>query len=146
MTEPSDLHGGWRLTRWDYTIDGEFRGYSMGEDAKGQIIYTPDGNRSAILSQADRPPVDAVAFHQATVEERNRAALSYVSYGGTWELSDEVVTHHVEFALFPNWIGTDLVREVSWDGDSLVLTGVPETSASGKVVVNRLFWERAAKH
>ena len=41
------------------------------------------------------------------------------------------------------WIGTDLVREVSWDGDQLVLTAVPETTSTGKTVVNRLFWRRA---
>jgi hypothetical protein len=146
VTEPSDLHGTWHLTRWDYTVDGEFRGYSMGEDAQGQIIYSPDGHMSAILTQADRPTHEAVAFHQASPEERDRAALSYVSYGGTWDLADEVVTHHVAFALFPNWKDTDLLREVSWEDDRLVLTGLPETSASGRVVVNRLFWERAATH
>jgi hypothetical protein len=143
VTEPSELHGTWHLTRWDYTVDGEFRGYAMGEDSKGQIIYSPDGHMSAILSRADRPQVDATAFHQAAVEERDEAALSYVSYGGRWELADEVVTHQVAFALFPNWVGTDLIREVNWEGDTLVLTGVPETSAGGRTVVNRLFWERA---
>ena len=57
-----------------------------------------------------------------------------------------MVTHHVAFALFRKWKGTDLIREVSWDGDTLVLTGCPETTAGGRVVANRLFWQRAAQH
>ncbi|HEX2576221.1 MAG TPA: lipocalin-like domain-containing protein [Aquihabitans sp.] len=143
MTEPEQLHGTWRLTRWDSAVDGTFRGYPMGEDARGQIIYSTDGNMSAILMMADRPRSEAAQFHQASPEEREIAALGYVSYGGTWTLADETVVHRVEFALFPNWIGTDLVRTVDWQGDELVLTSIPETTSSGKVVVNRLVWERA---
>jgi hypothetical protein len=146
MTEPEQLHGSWLLTRWDYTVDGTFRGFPMGEDAKGQIMYAADGNMSAILMHNNRPRSQASQFHQATAAEREIAALGYVSYGGTWVLSDDTVTHHVAFALFPNWIGTDLVRTVTWEGERLVLTGLPETSTSGKQVVNRLFWERAPTH
>jgi hypothetical protein len=145
VTAASALHGTWRLSRWDYTVNGEPRGFPMGEDAIGQIIYSPDGHMSAILSVAERPPVAATAFHQATTAERNNAALTYVSYAGTWDLTNDVVTHHVSFALFPNWVGTDLERSVTWAGETLILTGVPETTASGKTVVNRLFWQRATQ-
>ncbi|HUF31862.1 MAG TPA: lipocalin-like domain-containing protein [Acidimicrobiales bacterium] len=138
-----ELVGAWTLTRWDYTVDGEPRGFPLGEDAEGQIIYSPEGHMSAILMQAQRPAFDQPQFHQGTPEQREVAALTYVSYGGTYELRGDVVVHHVAYALFPDWIGTDLVREVSWQGDELVLTALPETSRTGKVVVNRLFWARA---
>lgn len=143
MTTAGSLVGSWLLTRWDFTVDGVPRGYPMGEDAQGQIIYGTDGYMSAILMMRDRPRSEAPHFHQASAQERELAALGYVSYGGTWELRGNLVVHHVSFALFPNWIGTDLVREVSWDGDNLVLTAQPEVSRSGKTVVNRLFWRRA---
>jgi hypothetical protein len=96
----------------------------------------------------ERPSLDAAAFHQARPDERDPAALTYMSYGymsygGRWSLADEVVTHRVAFALFPNWVGTELVRDVAWDGDQLILTGAPDTWALGKVVVHRLVWERA---
>jgi hypothetical protein len=118
----------------------------MGEDATGQIIYSPDGHMSAVLSVAARPRLAAVSFHQAAAAERDAAAVTYVSYAGTWDIANDVVTHHVTLALFPNWVGTDLERTVTWDGDTLILTGLPETSASGKTVVNRLFWRPAAQH
>lgn len=143
MTTAGSLVGSWLLTRWDFTVDGVPRGYPMGEDAQGQIIYDTDGYMSAILMMRERPRSEAPHFHQASAQERELAALGYVSYGGTWELHGNLVVHHVSFALFPNWIGTDLVREVSWDGDNLVLTARPEVSRSGKTVVNRLFWRRA---
>ena len=145
MTTEEDLYGAWHLTRWVYTIDGTFRGDAMGEDAKGQIIYSPDGHMSAILMRNDRATLPAATWPQATRDQRDSAALGYVSYGGSWDLADEVVSHHVAFALFPNWIGTDLVREVSWEGETLVLTGLPETTTTGKSVVNRLSWERARR-
>ena len=144
MTKKDDLVGTWHLSRWDYTVDGEFRGYPMGEDARGQIIYGPDGHMSAILAFADRPRVSASQFAKASVEERAEAAATYLNYAGPWELADEVVTHHVRFANFPNWVGTDLVRYVSWEDGALLLTTAPETTSGGATVVNRLYWRRPA--
>ncbi len=143
MTSAADLQGSWELTHWDYTVDGEHRGFVMGEDAQGQILYTPEGRMSAILMQANRSPFEVTGFHQGTPQQRDEAALTYVSYGGTYEVQDDRVVHHVAYCLFPDWIGTDLIREVSWEGDQLVLTAVPETTSTGKTVVNRLFWKRA---
>ena len=148
MTKPGGtgrgaLVGAWLLDRWDYTVEGEPRGYPMGEDAVGQIIYSPDGRMAAILSMATRPPLSADQFHKADPSERDMASLTYVSYGGTYEVAGAVVTHPVEVSLFPNWVGTDLVRHISWDGDRLVLTGDPEVYGSGRTVVNRLRWRRS---
>ena len=145
MTTAADLEGSWELTHWDYTVDGEHRGFVMGEDAQGQILYTPEGRMSAILMQADRPRFEVTAFHQGSPEQREQAALTYVSYGGTFDVEDERVTHHVAYCLFPDWIGTDVVRDISWEGDKLVLTSIPEVTSSGKTVVNRLIWKRADK-
>jgi hypothetical protein len=142
MTKRDDLMGSWHLARWDFTVDGEPRGFPMGEDARGQIVYASDGQMSAILCQADRPPFGVSQFNKGTEAERLRAAGSYINYAGSWDLADEVVTHHVEFCTFPDWVGTDLVREVSRQGDQLVLTTAPETTSAGATVVNRLFWRR----
>lgn len=143
MTSADDLVGSWELTHWDYTVDGVHRGFVMGEDARGQILYTPEGRMSAILMQADRPPFEVSAFHQGSAEQREAAALTYVSYGGTFDVEGDRVSHHVAYCLFPDWIGTDLVREVSWDDEQLVLTAVPDITSTGKAVVNRLVWRRA---
>jgi hypothetical protein len=137
------LQGAWELVSWDYSVDGELRGYAMGPDATGQLIYSPEGHMSAILSAGNRAVLNAEQFHRADAHERDRAALTYVSYGGTWRLDGDLVRHQVHYSLFPNWVGTELVRTVSWDDGRLVLTAEPDTTASGKQVVNRLVWRRA---
>lgn len=141
-TEVGDLIGTWTLVCWDYSVDGEHKGFPMGEDAKGQIIYAADGGMSAILKQAERPRFEEPGFHYGTQEQREMAAMTYVSYGGTFDLEDDRVLHHVAYSLFPDWVGTDLIRTVSWEGDQLLLTGLPDISKSGKSVVNRLLWRR----
>ena len=73
MTTEEDLCGAWHLTRWVYTVDGTFRGDAMGEDARGQIIYSPDGHMSAILSRNDRAMLPAATWPQATPDERFKA-------------------------------------------------------------------------
>jgi hypothetical protein len=142
-TTAADLVGGWLLEAWDYAVDGVRKGYPMGERTGGQIIYSADGRMAALLQASDRMPFAADQFHKGTRDEREAAALTYVAYGGSFDVAGDVVTHHVELSLFPNWIGTDLVRTISWDGDRLVLTSLPETSAGGRRIVNRLVWRRA---
>lgn len=144
MTTEHDLLGGWSLIRWDAAVDGQPAGYPMGPDARGLLLYGPDGTVSAILHTAARPAFGTRLLRQGSAQEQQAAALTYVSYAGAWELRDEQVHHHVEHSLFPDWVGTDLVRAVSWRGGDLVLTTLPEHTRSGKLVVNRLRWRRRA--
>jgi len=46
------------------------------------------------------------------------------------------VIHHVEAALYPGWVGTDLKRSYEFSGNQLILTAA---SANGAL---RLVWER----
>lgn len=142
MTTEHDLAGSWSLIRWEATVDGQPAGYPMGEDARGLLLYTPDGTVSAILHTARRPVFGTRLFRHGSAEAQQMAALTYVSYAGAWELRDEEVHHYVRHSLFPDWVGTDLVRAVSWEDGDLVLTTLPERTRSGKVVVNRLRWRR----
>ena len=141
-TTDEDLVGTWQLTRWENVVDGEPQNSVLGANPQGQIIYTADRHMSAILSSADRAPLNAATLHQATPEERDAAAAGYLSYGGTWELTGDVVTHHCSFSLFPNWVGTDLVRNVQWEDERLVLA-LTVKRPDGAMAVNKLVWERA---
>lgn len=46
-------------------------------------------------------------------------AKHFIAYCGRYEENEEnaTVTHTVEVALFPNWIGVNQVRMVEFDGD-----------------------------
>lgn len=141
-TVREDLIGTWRLVRWENIIAGELYDSVLGPRPQGQIIYTADGYMSAILSSAGRVPLGAATLHQATTEERAAAAAGYLSYGGTWELTDEVAVHHCTLSLFPNWVGTDLIRQVEWEDGRLVLVATVNRP-DGATAVNKLVWERA---
>lgn len=141
--DAADLVGSWDLVSWDFAVDGEPRPHGFGDAVTGQLLYLGDGHMAAILSDPDRARVSAEPLAAAPADERAEAARAYVSYGGRWSLRGDQVVHHVAFCLLPNWVGTDLVRTVSWAGEDLVLSTAPEQDAKGRTVTNRLVWRRS---
>lgn len=118
--ESDALDGTWQLVEWTAS-NGERSRHPSGPDAVGRIIYSSSGYMSAHLAGAD-------GFSGA------------LSYSGTWELlGGEEVVHHVTISTVEAFVGTDLVRTVSWEGDHLVLTTPPRDGW-----VNVLRWRRAA--
>jgi lipocalin-like protein len=114
------LVGTWTLIEWIAT-DGSERFHPSGEDAVGRIVYSGDGFMVAFLARAD-------GFTDA------------LAYSGAWELRDaEEIVHRVSLATRESFVGTELLRTVSWDGDDLVLT-TPERDGW----VNVLRWRREA--
>ena len=103
------LAGSWALVEW--TVGDS---HPLGPDAVGRLIYG-DGFMAAFLARSDGWS-DALA------------------YSGTWELRGREVVHHVSLATRGSFVGRELVRTVSWDGDDLVLTTPPP--------VNVLRWRR----
>jgi hypothetical protein len=73
----SVLFGGWRLESWSYLYDdGRPPEFPMGADAKGYILYTPQGQVSATIMRAD--------------------AGECFAYAGRYELADDTVFHSIE--------------------------------------------------
>lgn len=115
------LTGTWHLIEWTASRDDGSTRHPSGPDATGRIIYSDDGFMSAFLAASDG----------------HSGALAY---SGTWEmLGGEEVVHHVSLSTVEAFVGTDLVRAVSWDGSDLVLTTPPRDGW-----VNVLRWRRAA--
>ena len=111
-----ELIGTWHLVEW---IAGDE--HPRGGDAVGRLLYSGDGFMAAFLARAD-------GFTDA------------LAYSGTWELRGrEEVVHHVSVSTRRSFVGADLVRTVSWEGDDLVLTTPPRDG-----VANVLRWQRAA--
>lgn len=140
------LIGTWHLVEWDCTLDGLYHSHPFGRDAQGMLIYAEDGYMSAILSLADRAPFARANLRQGSESEKIAAIEGYVSYAGRYRTEGNCVIHSVELSLLPNWIGTELIREMAWTSEQpaqLILTTLPQTTRSGKVVVNRLRWRRS---
>jgi hypothetical protein len=54
---------------------------------------------------------------------------------------NEIVVHHVEVSLTPDWAGGDQVRHYKLEGNRLTLT-TPPTLFGGVEQVTTLVWER----
>lgn len=136
--------GTWSLVEYVVIVDGEVTFHPLGEQPVGQIMYGADDRMSALLMRRDRRwRSDGDFLLDASTEERAAAALAFVGYGGSYELRGDRVIHHVEMSLYPEMVGTDLVRTATWRGDHLVLDTEHLTTPSGRTRWQRLTWRRA---
>jgi hypothetical protein len=138
------LVGTWRLVSLESrTTGGEIR-YQLGRAARGQLLYDAAGHMSAQLMDPERPQFASGDLARGSDAEVRAAMVGYIAYYGTYtlDLSRGVVTHHVQGALFPNWVGGDQVRYFRLDGDRLTITTPPiRIGAEDSTTV--LVWERA---
>ena len=134
--------GAWSLASWESRSAAGVVTLPYDGNPAGQITYTADGRMSAQLMQAGRAFPDAA---EATGQEMRDAILGgFFSYYGDYSVDMEagVVTHHVEGALLPGWVGSDRPRSFTFDGrDRLILSTEPDPARGGGAV-GILVWER----
>lgn len=131
LMEAKDLVGSFELVSW-YDADETT---PFGADAVGFLQYGADGTMSAHLMKSGRPAVGfpprklrearraltrpwSIPFHLDVLKALGRyvnASANYVGYAGTYEVRGNQVIHHVKLSLIPDWVDTELVRELSFD-------------------------------
>lgn len=118
----SALLGGWRLESWSYIYeDGRPPEFPMGADAKGYILYTPQGQVSATIMRAD--------------------ASECFAYAGHYEMAEGTVFHNIELSTNKALVGLRSTRHIKLDGDRLTLSG-PDFAA-GTARTQQIVWRRA---
>ena len=136
--------GTWRLLecygKWS---DGRIS-YPYGDKPEGQLIYDGHGNFSGQIAGSGRPAFETGNLLKGTPEEIKTAFEGYIAYYGTYEVDESKgqVTHHVQSALFPNWIGDIQTRDFEFEGKKLRLNTQP-IKGSRADLTNTLLWERA---
>ena len=136
--------GTWRLLecygKWS---DGRIS-YPYGDKPEGQLIYDGHGNFSGQIAGSGRPAFETGNLLKGTPEEIKTAFEGYIVYYGTYEVDESKgqVTHHVQSALFPNWIGDIQTRNFEFEGKKLRLNTQP-IKGSRADLTNILLWERA---
>lgn len=130
----SRVEGVWRLVEYhDWNADGtEIE--SLGNQAPGIFVYTPEGNLSLhIMTQFDRPLVNS----ETSSAELGEIYRPYIGYFGTYTVDYETmtITHNIEGAKLPNRIGGAATRTFYFENGDLVLDF---TNSEGRRYYRRL--------
>ena len=135
--------GTWRLVSFvGHGADGRETS-SYGPKPLGFLIYDKGGRMSVQIARSDRRPFKSGDPFRASPEELKDAFDGYFGYFGTYMVDERAgtVTHHVEGASYPNYVGTDHLRFFTWQGNRLVLSTPPDR-AGGSDVTYVATWER----
>ena len=97
---------------------------------------------TAIISYGGRKRLSSSDSRSAPAEEQAEAFRTFVAYAGRYTLNGDKVIHHVEISSLQNWVNTDLVRLIKFEGGRIILA-TPPTSINGKIQTWELVWERA---
>jgi hypothetical protein len=140
----ANLIGAWTLQSYESSsANGSDVTYPLGVDARGIIMYTPDGYMSAQLMRADRAPFDRDDPHHPRDRELAAAAGGYLSYAGPFTVvNGGLIAHHVEVSLLASWIGGIQYRTARI-AESLLELGPPEPMIIDGIPRNaKLVWRR----
>jgi hypothetical protein len=144
-TPKARLTGIWRLVSCVRTHKDGSTSLPWGANPVGQIIYLSNGSMSVQIMRPGRhstvPPGIDYGSSQATEQEVREAVSGFVSYFGPYSVDEAAnkVTHHLEAALVPSWVGTSLVRtfQIDSSGQLILARQVPDEK-------DVLVWRRMA--
>jgi hypothetical protein len=136
--------GAWTLESYQsFALDGSDVRYPLGSDARGIIMYTADGYMSAQIMRANRAPLRAGDLQVGDRDELAAAASGYLAYTGPYTVADnDVIAHHVDVSLLPNWIGGTQCRAAQIGDSRLQLSPTKPISIEGQLRNGRLIWQR----
>jgi hypothetical protein len=135
--------GTWRLVSFaGYDADGR-ETTDYGPTPRGCLIYDQGGRMSVHITHSERRPFASGNPFRGSPEELKDAFEGYVGYFGRYTVDESAgtVTHHIEGASHPNYVGTDQRRFFTWQGNRLVLSTHPDR-AEGTDVKYVAMWER----
>lgn len=143
MTDTREkLLGTWQLVSWYNALEDGTRIYPLGADASGYISYSTHGYVFVHLTAAGRRPYRTNDPFGGSAEEDEAAIKSLISYAGPYECFADRAVHRVTQASCPNWVGSEQVRFIRFEGERLELSA-SGALFQGRTVAARVLWERA---
>ena len=140
---PLALQGTWTLSAaYETRADGT-RTYNYGEHPHGLLIVDADGRYSLQIFRADRPRFASADKTRGSAEEYRAAVTGASTHIGRVHVDAAAkrLVFDIESASFPNWQGTQQVRDFSYANGTLTYA-VP-ASASGNGSTAYSVWQRA---
>lgn len=138
----NDLVTTWVLISFELRKESGETTYPFGKDVAGRIIYASSGYFSAQLMRKNRPLFESEDQMQGSVEEVMENFKGVISYFGSFTIDKNIVTHHVEESLFPNWKGLSMKRFAKLDNGLLELSTEP-TTWHGENSIGVLIWKKS---
>lgn len=136
--------GSWKLVSTAaLTADGKRLASPMGDHPTGFLLYTADGHMSLLITHEGRPKLSGDRLDSPT-EERAKAFSTMVAYAGRYRLDGGRLVHQLQAASSENWVGTELPRVLSFDGNRIKLEA-PLQERHGVVLKFEQVWERIAR-
>jgi Lipocalin-like domain len=143
MTLRDQLIGSWALVSHRYTQPDGTTVDGFGPNPKGLLIFSDDGYFSGVLMRSDLPKFKSDKRTAGTAEE-NKAVVSGSHAGfGTFSVSGNVLTLHMEACTFPNRTDTEQARTITVTGDELKWHVSKSTRGPG--VEPDVVWRRVRK-
>lgn len=145
------LIGAWELIEYCAYMpnDESNKKYPMGPEAKGMIMYTPDGHMSAQLLTPGQKPFSRIS---ATDDDWAQVGKNYVAYTGQFYLDEHgdkqgpILMHHMRTSNLPELLG-DTQRRLckirdEGDGRYLYLSLGETRKVFGEDRMIRVRWRR----
>jgi hypothetical protein len=112
----------------------------LGPNPTGYINYAPDGRMMVLnVGSGRRKPAGA----SATAQEAEALFRSMTSYGGSYTIDGNEITHHVDISWNENWTGTEQKRIARFDGNRAYLSTPPSLDPiTGTMTVRTMTWEK----
>lgn len=135
--------GTWVMTSaYEVLADGT-RTTNYGEHPNGLMIVDAKGRYSVQIFRPGRPKFVAGVKAQGTPEEFRAATMGSSTHFGriVVDTANRKLTFKIEASSYPNWEGTEQVREYTYSDDTLTYA-VP-VSASGNGTIAYSVWKRS---
>ena len=107
----------------------------------GRITYSTSGHFNAQVMRKNHPLFESEDQMQGSIEEVMENYKGVISYFGSYTSKENIITHHVEESLFPNWKGLAMKRYAKLENDLLVLSTEP-TTWQGENSIGILIWKK----
>src|SRR5271156_891466 len=120
----ASITGTWRLISYkSRSADGAITDL-YGPAPLGQLIYDNAGHMSVHLLKPGLSTCNTLDRRKCPDREARAAFDNYLGYWGRYEVSSEnnAVTHHIEGASVPDWVGISQERFFKLEGARLTLT------------------------
>jgi hypothetical protein len=142
----ASILGTWKLVSASSSVVGGDRNDTpFGPNPTGFLTYTQDGRMTAIISYGERKHLSSSDSHSAPVQEQAEAFRTFLAYGGRYTFNPDKVIHHVEICSIQDWVGTDQIRSIKFEGGQIVLAA-PPMSVDGEFRTFELIWQRLPKN